>query len=151
MSTRSHSQTQTTSETSHPSPAKGSLQRSNQQPEEVNEQEQVKIPSFPGSAFNGDFSQVPVNNTPRIQPKLRLGQPGDRFEEEADKVARQVMRAPNPMMRIESGSPPGNHNYLQERLQKRELGQEIEEEHPARMLQPRRMPPGRLGDLICRW
>ena len=151
MSTRSHSQTQTTSETSHPSPAKGLLQRSNQQPEEVNEQEKVKIPSFPGSAFNGDFSQVPVHNTPRIQPKLRLGQPRDRFEEEADKVARQVMRAPNPMMRIENSPPPGNHNYLQERLQKFELGQEIEEEHPARMLQPRMMPPGRLGDLISRY
>ena len=150
MSTRSHSQTQTTSETSHPSSTKRLLQRSNQQSEEINEQEKVKIPSFPGSTFNGDFSQVPVHNTPRIQPKLRLGQPGDRFEEEADKVARQVMRAPNPMTRIENSPPPGNHNYLQERLQKLELGQEIEEEHPARMLQPRMMPPGRLGDLISR-
>ena len=151
MSTRSHSQAQTTSETSHTSPAKGLLQHSHQQPEETNEQEKVKIPSFPGSTFNGDFSQVPVHNTPRIQPKLRLGQPGDRFEEEADQVARQVMRAPNPMMRIENSSPPGNHNYLQERLQKLELGQEMEEEHPARMLQPRMMPPGHLGDLISRY
>ncbi len=31
-----------------------------------------------------------------IQPKLRIGEPGDRYEREADRVAEQVMRMPEP-------------------------------------------------------
>ena len=30
----------------------------------------------------------------RIQPKLRVGQPNDKYEQEADRVAEQVMRMP---------------------------------------------------------
>lgn len=31
-----------------------------------------------------------------IQPKLRVGQPNDKYEQEADRVAEQVMRMPEP-------------------------------------------------------
>ena len=31
-----------------------------------------------------------------IQPKLKIGQPGDVYEQEADRVADQVMRMPEP-------------------------------------------------------
>ncbi|NJN87365.1 MAG: DUF4157 domain-containing protein [Leptolyngbyaceae cyanobacterium SL_7_1] len=31
-----------------------------------------------------------------IQPKLRVGEPGDRYEQEADRIAEQVIRMPNP-------------------------------------------------------
>jgi len=33
-----------------------------------------------------------------IQPKLRIGEPGDRYEREADRVADEVMRMPEPKM-----------------------------------------------------
>jgi hypothetical protein len=33
---------------------------------------------------------------PRIQPKLTINQPGDRYEQEADRIADQVMRMPEP-------------------------------------------------------
>ncbi len=35
-----------------------------------------------------------------IQPKLKFGQPNDIYEQEADRVAEQVMRMPEPTMKI---------------------------------------------------
>jgi hypothetical protein len=48
--------------------------------------------------FGFDFSRIAVHGrTPmRIQPKLMIGASGDAFEQEADRVAEQVMRAPQP-------------------------------------------------------
>ena len=45
-----------------------------------------------------DFSQLPVRSTPLpiIQTKLTVGQPNDKYEQEADRVAEQVMRMPAP-------------------------------------------------------
>ncbi|HEY9671192.1 MAG TPA: DUF4157 domain-containing protein [Waterburya sp.] len=44
------------------------------------------------SRFHHDFSQVPIHSTtPIIQPKLRIGAVGDKYEQEADRVARQVV------------------------------------------------------------
>ena len=131
MSIRSHSQAQKISETSQTSPARGLFQHPKPQPEVVNEQERPKIPIIQDGKFNGDFSQVPVHNTPRIQPKLKLGQPGDRFEQEADRVARQVVRGSHPMAAINRSPSPRGHSYLQERLQRLELGQEIKQVHPT--------------------
>ena len=31
-----------------------------------------------------------------LQAQLRIGQPGDKYEQEADRVAEQVMRMPEP-------------------------------------------------------
>ena len=131
MSIRSHSQAQKISETSQTSPARGLFQHPKSQPEVVNEQERPKIPIIQDGKFNGDFSQVPVHNTPRIQPKLKLGQPGDRFEQEADRVARQVVRGSHPMAAINRSPSPRGYSYLQERLQRLELGQEIKQVHPT--------------------
>jgi|GEM_PF-3543321 len=38
-------------------------------------------------------------STDFIQPKLKIGQPGDKYEKEADRVADTVMRIPDPMPR----------------------------------------------------
>ena len=38
-----------------------------------------------------------------LQAKLGLSRPGDRFEQEADRVADQVMRLPNPMVQTKPG------------------------------------------------
>ena len=35
---------------------------------------------------------------PHIQAKLKIGQPGDKYEQEADRVAEQVMRMPEPQV-----------------------------------------------------
>ena len=37
-----------------------------------------------------------VSRPPLLQPKLTIGQPDDRYEQEADRVAEQVMRLPEP-------------------------------------------------------
>ena len=38
-----------------------------------------------------------------LQAKLDLGSPGDRFEQEADRVADQVMRLPEPQVQMRPG------------------------------------------------
>jgi hypothetical protein len=38
-----------------------------------------------------------------LQAKLSLGRPGDRFEQEADRVADLVMRMPEPVMQLKPG------------------------------------------------
>lgn len=50
--------------------------------------------------FGHNFSQVQVNaDTPSsvIQPKLAIGAPGDKYEQEADQMAAQVMSIPAPL------------------------------------------------------
>ncbi|MEH1951244.1 MAG: DUF4157 domain-containing protein [Nostoc sp.] len=62
------------------------------------------------SAFSKDFSRVPISTTkpeqfqarnpqshpmPPIQAKLTIGEPGDRYEQEADRVASQVVQRIN--------------------------------------------------------
>jgi len=54
---------------------------------------------------------LPRNRTPTIRPvqaKLVINQPGDRYEKEADNVAEQVMRMPEPRIgnRSEMAQPP---------------------------------------------
>ena len=41
--------------------------------------------------------------SPRIQRKLTIGRPNDRFEQEADRVADQVMRMPDPHSAVDLG------------------------------------------------
>ncbi len=53
------------------------------------------------SLFSGrDFSSIPVHATAgqTLQAKLAVNQPGDEFEQEADRVARYVMRLPEPQL-----------------------------------------------------
>jgi Domain of unknown function (DUF4157) len=47
-----------------------------------------------------DFSKLPIfpPQQARIQPKLKINAPGDRYEQEADRVAEQVMRMPEPQV-----------------------------------------------------
>lgn len=58
--------------------------------------------SAPGSGF--DFSRIPVHGKAPvgIQPKLTVGLPGDALEQEADRVADQVMRAPEALSRSQA-------------------------------------------------
>jgi len=46
-----------------------------------------------------------------IQPKLAIGEPGDAFEQEADRVADQVMRMPDPLVNASSAPPRVQRKY----------------------------------------
>lgn len=52
------------------------------------------------TGFAYDLSRVPVRTSSgvRIQPKLKVNSPGDVYEQEADRVADQVMRMPEPTL-----------------------------------------------------
>jgi Domain of unknown function (DUF4157) len=55
------------------------------------------VPLLQETGFNRDFSQVPVGrkSSPMIQTKLIVGQPGDKYEQEADRMAEQVISSPS--------------------------------------------------------
>lgn len=69
------------------------------------------------SHFNHDFSRIParVNSPYPMQAKLKIGQPNDRYEQEADRVAEQVTQLPD--LRLEracafgGGYPQGRKAY----------------------------------------
>ncbi|MEI8211046.1 MAG: hypothetical protein WCI02_02780 [Planctomycetota bacterium] len=53
------------------------------------------------STSSGPSLQRPIVATPtsiRLQPKLTINTPGDKYEQEADRVAEQVMRMPEPSL-----------------------------------------------------
>jgi hypothetical protein len=60
---------------------------------------------FSTSAFQENFAGVPVSSgsMPLVQPKLVVGPPNDKYEQEADRVADQVMGMPEPVGLV----PPG--------------------------------------------
>src|SRR6266478_4915797 len=71
-------------------------------------------------SFGHDFSRIPVHGkTPLvIQPKLTISTPGDMYEQEADRLADQVMRKPE--QQLQNSSADGNakrdyaeHTHLQ--------------------------------------
>lgn len=61
------------------------------------------------SRFNHDFSQMPVNaiQSMILQPKLKINQPRDKYEQEADRIANRVMLMPEPPL-----IQPNNNNSL---------------------------------------
>jgi len=69
--------------------------------------QQIDKPSLPGAGthFSYDFSKIPVTlNSPYlIQAKLKIGQPDDKYEQEADRMADQVMRIPDPVIQPKPG------------------------------------------------
>jgi hypothetical protein len=67
----------------------------------------------PPTPISFDFSKIPIfpPQQARIQPKLKINAPGDRFEQEADRVAEQVMRMPEPLVqRKPQWAPPTQSN-----------------------------------------
>ncbi|MBW4659719.1 MAG: DUF4157 domain-containing protein [Drouetiella hepatica Uher 2000/2452] len=72
-------------------------------------EEWAKQNSEQKSCFKQDFSRVPVSplSVPVIQPKLVVGRPGDRYEQEADQVAEQVMLMPEPAIVTGLDHPSG--------------------------------------------
>src|SRR5262245_23193736 len=54
--------------------------------------------------FIHDFSLIPLHSTtlPRVQPKLEINAPGDRYEQEAERAADEVMRMRESCMALRS-------------------------------------------------
>src|SRR5437667_4513520 len=52
------------------------------------------------SHFGHDFSRIPIHSPTAgaIQTKLAINKPGDEYEQEADRIAKQVMRMPEPQL-----------------------------------------------------
>lgn len=63
----------------------------------VNSEAIEEVPPSVGSPKSpvSDFSRIPARS--RIQTKLQVSSPGDRYEQEADRVADQVMRLTDPL------------------------------------------------------
>jgi hypothetical protein len=74
--------------------------------------------------------------TTRLQTELKIGRPGDKYEQEADRVAEQVMAMPHYMARMNTvdypqPSPPTihrAHRSCEERLQQQPMGEENNKE-----------------------
>jgi len=120
--------------------------------------------AFPGSI--PDIQRKPIcacdGGCPRcsnggvIQPKLAIGRPDDKYEREADRVADQVMRMPDPGMQRKPGGPFKNglssedredeHAIIQTKLGVQDGLAELqrqpveEEEEEEELLQAKEMP-----------
>lgn len=70
-------------------------------------------PNVHESSFHTEFTRVPVssNSMPFVQPKLVIGQPGDKYEQEADRVADQVMQMPDSVAAPLQHSAPDIQHY----------------------------------------
>ena len=49
----------------------------------------------------GNHSLCDILDTGHLQAKLQIGSPGDRYEQEADRIADKVMRMPEPVVEVE--------------------------------------------------
>ncbi|MEW6496584.1 MAG: DUF4157 domain-containing protein [Cyanobacteriota bacterium] len=101
--------------------------------------------------FGHNFSQVQVHaDTPSsvIQPKLSIGAPGDKYEQEADQVATQVMGMAAPVNQLpvqrDMAQPPQEEESLQTKplaasitpLVQREMAQPSQEEEEPLQTKP---------------
>nr|WP_051035348.1 hypothetical protein [Crinalium epipsammum] len=71
---------------------------------EVEATEDVESGMLRESRFRHDFSQVGIDRggLPPIQAKLTIGEPGDKYEQEADRVASQVVQQINAPASVQS-------------------------------------------------
>lgn len=72
-----------------------------------------------------NFTHIPVLSSASInvQPKLTVGEPNDKYEQEADQVAEQVMRMPEPILQ---GRPDDNDDEeKQGKIQTKPLSEQI--------------------------
>jgi hypothetical protein len=105
--------------------------------------EQPRRTAAPGAGgLPWSFTRIPVHSQtePTIQPKLTISTPGDRGEQEADRVAEAVMRMPDPqaggsLARIQTGGTATvqrlcqecEQESTQEELQGKGSGADVEE------------------------
>ena len=74
-------------------------------------------PFFP-KAGEGDFFKPASTGAPAVQAKMTVNKPGDKFEQEADKMADKVMRMPDPAP-VATGKEDKVQRAPDEKIQKR--------------------------------
>ena len=64
------------------------------------EELKIELPGITSSGLGHNFSRVPIHPpvAEATQMKLAVNEPGDEFEQEADHVAEEVMRMPEPKL-----------------------------------------------------
>jgi hypothetical protein len=90
---------------------------------------------FSGAGFN--FANIGI-----LQPKLKISQPGDNYEQEADRVAEQVMR----MRKSESSAVPAKEDTIDRKCTACEIEEEDEGVEVSR--KPSDTSMGHPGDQI---
>jgi len=72
------------------------------------------------TGFGHDFTRIPahISGNSVIQPKLKIGAPGDKYEHEADHIADQVMHTSQPMLQRACACSNGNPNRESEQRDK---------------------------------
>ena len=70
----------------------------------------MRLPGVPGFSCPFAPQRCPSGGAchtcpPKMQAKLKIGQPGDRYEQEADRVAETVMRMPEPQVQRKCSAP----------------------------------------------
>ena len=99
--------------------------------EEESENQEQKINSWYGSNFMSgsaeDSNDNRNNSLPKtltnIQTKLEISAPGDKYEQETDRVADQVMRMPEPVMQRqieEEEEPVQMKSFIQRQVEEEE-------------------------------
>ena len=90
-----------------------------------------QLTSTASPRFAHDFSQIPIRTKSpvSIQTKLTIGQPNNKYEQEADRVADQVMRMPeNATVRRQAPAVRADKENLIQRQTLEEIKEEEEEE-----------------------
>jgi outer membrane protein OmpA-like peptidoglycan-associated protein len=86
------------------------------------EQPEVELTEPASPRFGHDYSRIPLHPPAgAIQTKLAINSPGDEYEQEADRVADQVMRIPEPKLQraCACGGTPGRTGECEECEKKR--------------------------------
>ncbi|MBD2745014.1 DUF4157 domain-containing protein [Coleofasciculus sp. FACHB-1120] len=80
--------------------------------EQVGEQPDLQTQLDKATCFGHYFGRVKVySDLPQvIQPKLVIGPPGDKYEQEADQVAARVMAMPNPVSQLSAQRQPSEES-----------------------------------------
>jgi hypothetical protein len=119
--------------------AKPQLQREAMPEEE--EELQAKPQSIQLKCDECAAEEAAKQEKPNIQPKLTIGQPGDKYEQEADSMAAKVMRMPDSAVQREA-LPEEEDETLQAKpqLQREAMSEEDEELQTQPQLQRQAMP-----------
>jgi hypothetical protein len=103
------------------------------------EERNAVLTSTASPHFGHGFAWIPVSppKAGALQTKLAINKPGDEYEQEADRIAEQVMRMPEPQMqracpcgggcpKCQAGQPGQEHERLQTmRIEPGDSGQSL--------------------------
>ncbi len=106
----------------------------------------VNITLHTGPKLCGTGKMLSSFSPPLIQAKLKIGAPNDKYEQEADRVADQVMRMPEPGTVQTQQSPPQIQRLCPECED--ELHRQPEEEEEEEELVNAKVESGRCHNLI---